>query len=136
MTIFKKATDALNLVTPFFEPTWCHKPKPNVIFISQFFFSKYLSGKWGDIYQPNKYYSAKYLLFSQMGIIQSNIIQPNIIQPNQILFSQIKYYSAKWEYYSAKLRGGWCSKPGVSWQNHYIAKHAGRRANIIFLMCV
>ena len=62
-----------------------------------------------------------------MGIIQPNIIQPNIIQPNEILFSQMKYYSAKWEYYSAKLRGGWRPKPGASWRNHYIAKYAGRR---------
>jgi hypothetical protein len=30
---------------------------------------------WGDIYQPNIYYSVKYLFFSQMGIIQPNIIQ-------------------------------------------------------------
>ncbi len=62
-----------------------------------------------------------------MGIIQSKIIQPNIIQPNQIVFSQMKYYSAKWEYYSAKLRGGWRPKPDASWRNHYIKKYAGRR---------
>jgi hypothetical protein len=89
VTVFKKATDALNLVTPFFEPTRCQRP--DRIFISQtgylsdqFLSANYLSGIWGDIYQPNMYYSAKYLLFSQMGIIQSNIIQPN-----EILFSQV-----------------------------------------------
>jgi hypothetical protein len=131
----------LNLVTPFFEPTRCQRP--DRIFISQtgylsdqFLSAKFLSGIWGDIYQPNMYYSAKYLLFSQMGIIQSNIIQPNIIQPNQILFSQMKYYSAKWEYYSAKLRGGWRPKAGASWRNHYIVKYAGRRGTITFCMCV
>jgi hypothetical protein len=114
VSVFQKPKHTLNLVTPFSEPTRCHKL--NWIFISQ---TGYLSAK-RDIYQPNIY--------------QPNIYQPNIHQPNKIFISQLKYLSAKWEYLSAKLQGGWGPKPGVSRPNHYIGQYTGRRANIISLM--
>ena len=71
-----------------------------------------------------------------MGYLSAkwDIYQPNIYQPNKIFINQMKYLSDKWEYLSAKLRGGWRPRPVASWQNNYIAKYADRRANIICYM--
>jgi hypothetical protein len=99
------------LFAPFFKPRRCHKP--NGIFISQ---TGHLSAK-RDIYQPNIY-------------------QPNIYQPNKIFISQLKYLSAKWEHLSAKLRGGWCPKPGASRPNHYIGIIIPASALILYHQCV